>query len=258
MPVLGGSAYGTVADILKRARVILNDAKDPGGDILQDTYPGAISLVQIAYENIQKELASVGAEVFTDYIWLLSVPIVPTVDPEARIIITDSGSNLIYADHVGDVAYAAPLLPPDMIVPLKLWERQHGSHGFTAEMKENNDGLLNIAQSLSLIDWEWGAYQGNDCLMLRGAQQVQDIKIKYLKQFWTVAAVTDPVPIRGVDNAAAYQVAKIFAAARGALIADDFYKEGQNEIFLLQSIAVRKSQRQRARRIPYSGRGNRR
>lgn len=258
MPVLGGSAYGMVADILRRARVILNDAEIPGGDVLTDTYPGALPLVNIAYDTIVKKLASVGAEVFTDYVWLLAIPAIATVDPEARIIVTDSGTNRIYPSGVGNAAFVTPILPADMIVPLKVWERQAGTANFAVPMKQANDGLLNFAQALYLVDWEWGAYQGNDCLMFRGAQQVQDVKVKYEKQFWSLAAVTDPVPIRGVDNAAAYQVAKIFAAARGSAVAAAFDKDGQEEIFLLQSMAVQRSQRQRGRRIPYSGRSYRR
>ena len=104
MPVLGGSAYGTVADILRRARVILNDAEVAGGDVLKDTDPGSLPLVSIAYDNIQKKLASVGVEIFTDHVWLLSIPTVATVDPEARIIVTDSATYLIYPDGVGNAA----------------------------------------------------------------------------------------------------------------------------------------------------------
>jgi len=257
MPVLGGSAYGTVGDILRKARVILNDAKVPGGDILKDTYPGAISLINIAYERIQGELSSVGVEVLTDYAWIMAIPVVATVDPEARIIVTDSATNRIYPSGLGDAFFAAPILPPDMIVPLKLWERQNGTANFAIEMRQANDGLLNLAQSLALVDWKWGTYQSNDCLMFRGALQVQDVKIKYEKHLWSLAAVTDPVPIRGVDNAAAYQVAKVFAAARGSEIAGAFAKEGEEEIFLMQSTAVRRTQRIPSRRIPYSGRGYR-
>jgi hypothetical protein len=257
MPVLPGSAYTTVDEILSRARVILNDCEDVNGDVLTNSYPGMSSLVNLAYANIQKELTSVGVETFVDYFWLIGIPAVTTVDPEARLIVHDSGANLIYPNGVGNVAYAAPLLPSDLLVPLKLWERQNGTNNSASEMKQANDGLLNLSQHLYLIDWEWGSYQGNDCILFRGAQQVQDVKIKYEKQLPRLVTATDPVPIRGVDNAAAYQVAKIFATARGSTVAAAFAQEGQNEIFLLKSIAVRKSQRQRARRIPYSGRGNR-
>lgn len=258
MPVMGGSAYGTVADILRKARAILNDAEIPAGDAFTDTCARALPLVNLAYNSIQKELTGVGAQPLTDEIWLLSIPAVATVDPEARVIVTDSACNLIYPNGVGDAAFVAPILPPDMIVPLKLWERQSGTANFATPMRQANDGLLNLPQSLCLVDWEWGAYQSNDCLKFRGALQVQDIKIKYDKCLWSLAAVTDPVPIRGVDCAAAYEVAKMVAGADAPTVEAIYGKIAEKEIFLLQSIAVRRSQRIRARRIPYSGRSHRR
>lgn len=258
MPVLGGSAYGTVADILRKARAILNDAEVPGGDAFTDSCARALPLVSLAYSHIQGKLSTVGVEVLSDYFWLVGIPTVATVDPEARIIVTDSACNLIYPNGVGDAAFVAPILPPDMIVPLKLWERQNGTANPAVPMKQPNDGLLNLPQALYLVDWEWGAYQSNDCIMFRGALQIQDVKIKYAKQFWSLAAVTDPVPIRGVDNAAAYEVAMMVAGTDAPAVEAIFGKKAEEEIFLLQSIAVRKTQRQRVRRIPYSGRSHRR
>jgi hypothetical protein len=257
MPVLAGSAYTSVDEILSRARVILNDAVIAGGDVLTNTYPGMSSLVNLAYANIQKELTSVGVEVFTDYVWLMAVPVMPTVDPEARLIITDTATNIIYPSGIGDAAFVAPQLPSDMIEPLELWERQNGTANRAIEITEPNDGLSNSSQGLYLMEWEWGAYQSVDALMFRGALQVQDVKIKYVKQLPRIAGPLDPVPLRGVDNAAAYQVAKIFATGRGSTVAASFGADGKNEIFLLQSIATRKGQRKRSRRQPYSGRTGR-
>lgn len=259
MPVIQTSAYGTVEDVLTKARAILNDSEVLGGDILTDAYPGSIPLVNIAYENIQKELASCGVEVFTDYFWLLALPAISSIDPEARVIVTDSATYITYPDptNLANANFPSPILPGDMIVPLKLWERQAGTTNFAIPMKQPNVGLLNLSQQLYLLDWQWGAYQSNEVLILRGALQSQDVKIKYEKHLPVLAAVTDPVPLRGVNNVAAYEVAKIFAAGRGARIAPALDATAQEEMFLMKSIAVRKVQRKRSRRIPYSGRSNR-
>lgn len=256
MPVITSSAYVTVETVLMRARAILDDAAIPQGDLLTDDYAGVFSLVNSAYERIQVELAASGVETMKNYAWLIGLPAMPTIDPEARIIVTDNGTLIIYpGTGLGDLSFSEPLLPADLLVPLRLWERQTATQNYRSEMKEPNGGLLSLVQQLFLIDWEWGSYQSGDALMFRGAQQVQDVKIEYEKILAQVSAVTDPLPMRGVTNAAAYQVAKMFTAGRGGEMADGFGKEGEAEIQLIIDKNSRKRQRKRQRRVPYSGRG---
>jgi hypothetical protein len=261
MPVLGDSAYVNCETVLQRARGILNDASIPGGDILTDSYPGSFFLLNAAYEHVQAELAARGVETYKNYAWLMALPVMPIVDPEGRLIITDQGTSIIYPNGVGNATYnpltipPGPVLPSDLVVPFKLWERQTGSQNYRSEMKASNGGLLNLVQQLFLVDWEWGSYQSSDALMFRGAQQSQDIKLQYEKQLPQLAAVTDSVPIRGVTNAAAYAVAEMFAAGRGSELADGYAKKGNEEMNLIADANSRKRQRIRQRRIPYSGRG---
>ena len=258
MPGLGTSAFSNLESVLNRARAIINDSEVAGGDVLTDSYAALYSLCNVAYENIQRRLASAGVETFSGYAWLLSIPAIGTGDPEARIIINDGGTLLIYPSGTGNANYNNPRLPIDMIVPLKLWERQNGTSGYVSEMKQPNDGLLqNFTQQNALIDWEWGSYGSDAALMFRGALQAQDVKVKYERRLANLAATTDPVPIRGVDNAAAYEIAKVFAAGRGSTVAAAFGKEGDDEIEQLINISARRAQRKHSRRRPYSGRGGR-
>lgn len=254
MPVLATSAYATVSNVLNRIRMILNDSEVAGGDVLTDTAPFTFDVVNGAFERVQLELARVGIEVQTAEAWLLALPVVSPVDPEARLIIDDTGTNIIFPNGIGNVFSLTPQLPVDLILPLRIWERQSGTANFTGPpMKQPNGGLLNMQQQTFLVDWEWKA----DGLRFRGALQVQDIKVLYEKHLPILAAPTDPVPIRGVVNAAAYEGAKIFCESRGGAVAPSFATHAEEEIFLLQQLSARRRQRKQVRRQPYSGRGGR-
>lgn len=254
MPVLASSAYATVERVLNRIRVILNDSEVAGGDVLTDTAPFTFDILNGGFERVQIELAMVGVETYTAESWLLALPAVTTIDPEARLIVDDTGTNLIYPNGVGNVFSLTPQLPTDLILPLRLFERQSGTANFTGPaMKQPNGGLLNMQQQTFLVDWEWKS----DGLRFRGALQVQDVKILYEKSLPLLAAVTDPVPIRGVINAAAYESAKIFAESRGGAISPAFAKNADDEIYALKAVSARRRQRKQVRRQPYSGRGGR-
>lgn len=252
MPVLSSSAYNTAEDVLVRVRTILNDSEIAGGDIITDTAPFSFDLLNAGYERVQFELAKYGVELSTTDVWLIALPTMPTVDPEARLIVDDTGTNIIYPNGVGNVFSNTPQLPTDLIVPLKLWERQNGTTNSTgAPMQQPNGGLRSIPQETYLKEWEWK----NDGIRFRGATQIQDVKILYEKHLSKLAAPTDPVPIRGVVNAAAYYAASIFADSRGGTIAASATGKAAEEIFLLQQVNSRRRQRKQVRRQPYSGRG---
>lgn len=255
MPVMGSTAYRTAEDVLNRTRLILNDSEVAGGDILTDTAPFSFELLNSAFERVQLELAKVGVETMNTEAWLIGLPIMPTVDSEARMRVDDTGTNIIYPNGVGNVFSLTPQLPVDLVVPLKLWERQNGTSVFTGPpMRQANDGLINLQQQLFLVDWQWI----NDGLWFRGALQSLDVKIKYEKNLPKLAAPTDPVPIRGVVNAAGYFAATIFVASRGGMILAEYKEAALDEIFLLQQINARRRQRKQVRRQPYSGRSGRR
>jgi hypothetical protein len=244
------SAYNTCEDVLNRIRTIINDSEIQGGDVLTDTAVFTFYLLNGAFERVQLELARVGVETFIEYAWLIGLPSMPIVDPEGRMWVNDSGTSIFYPNGVGDVFSLIPQLPTDLIFPLKLWERQNGTQNFAIPMQQPNTGLFNMDQQTYLVDWEWE----QDKILFRGALQSQDVKIKYEKHLPLLAATTDPVPIRGVVNAAAYQGARIFAASRGGAILPEFKAQADYEISLLQQISARRRQRKQVRRMPYSGR----
>lgn len=250
MPVVNTSSYQNVEAVLNRLRTMLNDSEIQGGDVITDVAPFTFQLIQGGFERVQIELAQVGVETMQKYWWVLAIPQAPTADPECRVTVDDAGTEITYPGGIGNAFFLSPQLPPDLVIPMKLWERQNGTTNFVNDMKQPNTGLTNISQQAFLVDWEWTG----DQLMFRGALQTQDIKIKGEKQLPTLVAVTDPVPIRGVVNAAAYQAARIFVESRGGIIAPQFAQDADKELELLKGISARRRQFKQVRRRPYSGR----
>jgi hypothetical protein len=254
MPVLASSAYNTAEDVLNRMRVILNDAEVPGGDVLTDTNPQSFQLLNSGFERVQMELAIVGVEVSLAEFWFIGLPIMPSIDPEARMIIDDTGTSIIYPNGTGNVFSLAPQLPPDLVLPLRCWERQTGtSNPVGPPMKQPNGGLHSTPQQNFLGEWIWES----DGIRTRGAMQSQDMKVQYEKRLAQLSSPSDPVPIRGVVNAAAYWSAQSFAESRGGLNAPAFLRRANEEVMKLQQISARRRQRIQTRRRPYSGKGSR-
>jgi hypothetical protein len=253
MPVLSSSAYNTAEDVLNRLRVIVNDSEIAGGDILTDAAPFTFELLNGGFERVQVELAKVGIETFTKDWWLIGLPIMPTVDPEARMVIDDSGCNILYPSGVGDAFSQTPQLPTDLVFPLNCYERQTGTANFAGKMKQPEGGLTAIEQQLFLVDWQWMA----DGIRTRGALQSQDLKIEGESALPKLVSPSDPVPIRGVKNAAAYHAAVIYTESRGGAVAPQFVVHATDEVFIMQQLSARRRQKKQVRRRPYSGRGGR-
>jgi hypothetical protein len=151
-----------------------------------------------------------------------------SLDPEARLVLDDTGCNIIYPDPSLNIIAVTPQLPVDLVQPMRVWERAHGTTNFIGDpMKQPNRGLTDAMQSSYLLEWEWK----NNGLRFRGATQALDIKIEYEKSLPKLGAVTtDPVPIRGCVNAAAFYAAEIFIASRGGAIVDWAAKKASDDI----------------------------
>lgn len=253
MPVLASSAYNTAEDVLNRTRAIISDSEIAGGDLLTDSAPFTFSILNGGYERVQLELAKAGIEVSIAEWWLIGLPFMPTVDPEARMVIDDTGCNIIYPNGTGDIFSMTPQLPTNLVLPLDLFERQTNTICEAREMRQTLKTLPSASQDLYIVDWEWSS----EGLRTRGALQSQDIKISGEKQLPQLVVPTDPVPIRGVLNAAAYFAAMIFSEGRDGEVAPTWAQRAQEEIFLRLQISARRRQRRPGRRRAYSSKGGR-
>lgn len=234
MPVVGTTAYNSAGQITALVRSLLNDA---AANLFTDTV--LLPYVNSAYRKAQRGLANVQSGTFLSDDVLLVVPAVTTVDPSAQVFITD--------------ATAPPnQLPPDLLVPLKLWERANLSSDDFIEMTDltGHDGLPSEPQGQMLRYWEWRA----DGLYFLGATRDMQIRLRYEKSYPDLTDATSPVLIRNAQEALAYAAAAMAGAARGAPQAERWDVAAQDALEDLLTRAAQREQQTGRRRRPYSSR----
>jgi hypothetical protein len=235
MPVVGTTAYNTAGQITALVRSLLNDA---AGNLFTDAV--LLPYVNSGYRKVQRALANIGSGTFLNDNALLIVPAVTQVDASAQVSITD--------------ATAPPnQLPPDLLVPEKLWERASGSSDDFMEMTDltGHGGLPSAPQGQMLSFWEWRA----DGLYFLGATQDVQIRLRYQKSYPDLTDATSPVLIRQAQEAIAYLTAAMAGAARGAPQAERWDLAGADALEDLVSRAAQRDQQTPRRRRPFSSRG---
>jgi hypothetical protein len=234
MPVVGTTAYNTAGQITALVRSLLNDA---AGNLFTDAV--LLPYVNSGYRKVQRALANVQSGTFLSDDVLLVVPAVTEVDASAQVSITD--------------ATAPPnQLPPDLLVPVKLWERANGSSDDFMEMTDltDHDGLPSEPQSQTLCYWEWRA----DGLYFLGATQDTQIRLRYQKSYPDLTDATSPVLVRQAQEAIAYYAAAMAGAARGSPLAGNYASAGTDALEDLITRAAQREQQTGRRRRPFSSR----
>ena len=234
MPVVGTTAYNTAGQITALVRSLLNDA---AGNLFTDAV--LLPYVNSAYRKAQRALANIQSGSFLTDDVLLVVTAVTQVDPSAQVSITD--------------ATAPPnQLPPDLLVPVKLWERASGSSDAFMEMTDltDHDGLPSEPQALTLNYWEWRA----DGLYFLGATQDTQIRLRYQKSYPDLSDATSPVLIRQAQEVLAYAAAAMAGAARGAPQAERWDAAAADALEDLILRATQREQQTGRRRRPFSSR----
>jgi hypothetical protein len=234
MPVVGTTAYNTAGQITALVRSLLNDA---AGNLFTDAV--LLPYVNSAYRKAQRALANIQSGSFLTDDVLLVVTAVTQVDPSAQVSITD--------------ATAPPnQLPPDLLVPVKLWERASGSSDAFMEMTDltDHDGLPSGAQAPTLNYWEWRA----DGLYFLGATQDTQIRLRYQKSYPDLSDATSPVLIRQAQEVLAYAAAAMAGVARGAPQAERWDAAAADALEDLIIRATQREQQTGRRRRPFSSR----
>jgi hypothetical protein len=237
--------YPTAEEVLNRARALINDARIAGGEVLTDNVPASFQYLNSAYERVQHELAAAGIETFEKEAIMTNVPAVVSQDASVQVSITFTGTNN------GTTTSPSPVLPADLLVPLRLWERQNGSSEVFVPMVQPKDGLRSAVQSSRLQVWEWR----QDGIYLIGSTQANDIRIRYEAELSDLAATSDAAGILGAKSALAYAVAFEFAVAHGAQgAASDFQQLYADALERMKLRSSRRQQHTPHRRRPYSWR----
>jgi len=206
------------------ARVRLLDAIQAiSGDIVTDTAAFTLTAINGAWRRLQELLVNFGCPWLTIEAILSSVPLVTSADPGSQVSINWSN----YFDGTNN--QAAPVLPQNLIVPIKLWERAHAGAGSFFPMDKLTDGIPAIPKLAFNKNWEWL----NGAIVMPGASQITDIRLRYSAFYadfvapGTTAFNLQLIPIVRSLNAFAWLICAEVAKPRGDLDAGDFEQKGQ-------------------------------
>jgi hypothetical protein len=211
------------------------------GDVFTDAV--LIPLLNTAYHQLQFGLANVGVETFIKDDVVLTIPPTTAVDPSLQVIVNDTANQ-------SSTTSPTPPLPTDLLVPLRLWERTTGSSEVFVPMVQKKDGLPSESQQVRLRYWEWRT----DGLVFLGATQSNDVRMRYEVIYADIVQGSDPIQIRGAQDALAFYTAALAAKSRGSPLAADFQAAGEEAFRRMSVRAVRRQQHTMHRRKPYGGR----
>lgn len=259
MPILPPTVtapYDTVETALELARVKINDAMvSIGGEVLTDTAPFTQTIVNGAWRKFQSYLANKGYNLLVGDIVLTGLPPVTatSTDPALQVWLN-------WAQYFDGANYFAPpntpVLPQDLIQPMKLWERWTGQNGLFQEMTFQLDGLPSRQRQSWNGMWEWR----ENAIYMPGSLMSMDLRVRYaryLPDFTMQGSVQwyqQPMGIMYCLNAMADYICHTFCKARGDQGADDFLKSAQGEADIIFNRDVQMKQRTNARRRPYGRR----
>ena len=244
MPPVITTPYDNAEYIMQQARGICNDAGlTIAGNLLSSSQPQTILYLNQAHRTLQEDLTENGVETFVKEIILTPITAV------AASLQTDPGTfvNISFAGYFDGIQeHNPPILPPDMIGPLTLQERQTGSLQVFQPMFPATDGLVSRVRTIWLRDWEWI----NDTIRMNGAIQSNDIRLRYNCYLTDLVLLPTPSPVMILrsDRAMAYQIAKIFAESRGSPLATAFEKNYQSALNRMVAPTSRRKQRRNTRR----------
>jgi len=234
MPVLGSSAYSALSAITPAVRSLLNDVPE---NVFSDAV--LTPYAQMAYRRINKAMGNIKSSVYIKDNVQLVVSAVPAADASVQVSITD--------------ATAPPnQLPVDLLVPLKVWERQNLSTDDFQEMTDLTDegGLPSQPQGQTLQYWEWRM----DGIYFIGALVDTQIRIRYQSLPPDLASAASSVLIRDGQNALILLTAALAGLARGSVNAPMFKEQGDDALEAMKDAVTHQLQNQVRRRRPYSSR----
>lgn len=250
-PVTPGIPYDTADTILNLARARLNDTIfSAAGNLLSDSQNYTFTLLNGAFQHLQEDLANAGAAAMTQEVVLEGIPVVGGTDPALQCFLN-------YQYFFDGVSYFAPpespVLPQDLILPLRVWERQSGTQQIFTQVSPVNDGLPDLVKTgyLRVFDWR------NNCIFMPGANIVKDLRVRYASYLSDIpSSGTAPVPILRCRDALAHYVCAEFAFSRGSpeatAVGNSFMGMGQAAMKRMMNREARQQQRGQHRRIGYS------
>ena len=243
--------YPLAENVLNFARAVINDMlRQQAGAILTDTAPFTTIFLNGSVRKTQRYLANNG--LFSQVIDnAILTPITPVAngDPATQVSISANGYNDGVNTH-GNV-----VLPPDLILPLSLMQRQTGSGAQFTPMQPSKQPLQSRIPGPYFGDWEWR----DDGIYMVGCSNTMDIRIRYEAQIGRISQTanysTTSIPIRDGEDALGWGIVMLYAISRGAAQRAEAKAMWTEECDTLINRYVRKDQRIAVRPRGYAAGG---
>lgn len=260
--------YDSVETVLNFVRIILADyiqnASNIAGDIFADTQPYALPTVNLGWRRMQRRMALMGHQRLEPEVIITGIPVVSALlDPQGNVANVDPATQayLSWTGFFDGVTFFPnPVLPQDLMFPIKVSERQAGTTMRFQDMHPVTDTLPSVPPGGWFSWWDWRSLPGgaSEALFIKGATQARDLRIKYAGYMADIVAAPQglaytPVPFMRCAEALAYFTAAAFVSPRegGALKSAEYDGMGDkalNEIMALPAKQI--LQRANIRRIP--------
>lgn len=221
------------------ARAKINDMlRTSGGQILTDNAPFSIEFVNDAVDECQEYLSVNGVETqIVDNFILTPIPPTTSTDPSCQISIGYQGYN------DGVTQHANPKLPTDLILPLRVWQRQTASGQQFFPVEPSRDGLQSFQPSSSFRQWEWR--QG--AIYMQGCTNTQDLRLRYEQALIDFGASANflqaTILIPRSKRAIAYLIAEQYAISRGSPQAPTMHQKAEEAMNQIINRHVRADER---------------
>ena len=232
-------------------RALINDMiRVAGGMILTDTAPFTNPFLNSAVRKTQRYLANNG--LFSNVVDnAILTPITPVAnqDPATQIFISALGY------YNGTNTISTPVLPPDLILPLNLFQRQTGSGSAFVAMTPAKQPLASRIPGPYFSEWEWR----NDALNMVGCTNTMDLRVRYEARLPRISPTANllqtTINIRDGEDALGFGVCMIYAFSRGAAQRAEAKASWKEECDELINRYVRKDQRIAVRPMGYAAGG---
>ena len=243
--------YPIAEDVMNLGRALINDMiRATGGQILTDTAPYTIFFLNSAIRKTQRYLANNGllSNVVDNAIL---TPITPVVnqDPATQVFISALGY------YNGTNTLSQPVLPPDLILPLSIAQRQTGAGAQFSPMMPAKGPLMSRIPGPYFGEWEWR----NDAINMVGSTNTMDIRVRYEGRLPRISPTANfsntTINIRDGEDALAMAMVMRYAFSRGAAQRAEAKAEWKEECDELINRYVRKDQRIAVRPKGYAAGG---
>ncbi len=226
IPVPTVGSYPTIEDVFQAARIHISDVRDGATSMVgesrvaTDPWTPSIQYLNLALQALQRDCQDKGMPATREVSFIINglAPVNSTLgvgaaNPAIQVSLGFEGFN------DGLVLHNPPVLPADLLVPIKVGQRITGSGTLFSPVPLANDDLPSINQGVYLGFWCWRT----DHIWFNGSQNTMDIQLLYEGGLPKYAITLNPdfwpttlVPILDSADVLAWKVAQLFVAPRAA------------------------------------------